>query len=168
MNELNLEAARVERMRAAVSNLYGTNRQRGHAAWCDQDYDFVCPSKTNYPFQWFWDSCFHAIVLSHLDPVRAESELTSLLANQQPNGLVPHVAFWQREAFEERLGDYSIAYSTPYFSDCMQPPLLAEAAPARAARGRGAPLLRGGLAGGRRHFDSLRDVRAPAHGGAVA
>ena len=168
MNELNLEAARVERMRVAVTNLYASNRQRGHATWCDQDYDFVCPSKTTYPFQWFWDSCFHAIVLSHLDPVRAESELTSLLANQQPSGLVPHVAFWQREAFEERLGDYSIAYSTPYFSDCMQPPLLAEAVAAVAARGRGEPFLREVLPAVRRYFDWLHDVRDPDDDGLVA
>src|SRR2546427_10037018 len=103
MNELNLEAARVERMRAAVSNLYGTNRQRGHAAWCDQDYDFLWPSKTNYPFQWLWDSCFHSIVLSNIDPVRSESDLTSLLANHHPSGLVPHIAFWHLDAREKHL-----------------------------------------------------------------
>jgi len=168
MNDLNLEAVRVERMRAAVSNLYARNRQRGHADWCDQDYDFVCPSMTTYPFQWFWDSCFHAIVLSHLDPVRAESELRSLLANQQPNGLVPHVTFWQREAFEERWADPSIAYRTPYFSDCMQPPLLAEAVAAVAARGRGEPFLRVVLPAVRRYFDWLHDVRDPDDDGLVA
>jgi len=109
MNEQNEQAGRLERMREAVSDLYARNRQRGHAAWCDRDFDFVCPSKTTYPFQWFWDSCFHAIVLSHLDPVRAESELTSLLANQQPDGLVPHVTFWQREEFEVRLAGCPLA-----------------------------------------------------------
>ena len=163
-----LEADRVHRMRAAVTNLYASNRQRGYAAWCDRDYDFVCPSMTTYPFQWFWDSCFHAIVLSHLDPVRAESELLSLLANQQPDGLVPHVTFWQGETFEERLADYSIAHRTPYFSDCMQPPLLAEAVAAVAARGRGEPFLRQVLPAVRRYFDWLRDVRDPDNDGLVA
>jgi glycogen debranching enzyme len=168
MNKQNEEAARLETMRAAVSDLYDRNRQRGHAAWCDRDYDFVCPSMTTYPFQWFWDSCFHAIVLSHLDPVRAESELTCLLANQQPDGLIPHVTFWQREAFEERLADYSIAYRTPYFSDCMQPPLLAEAIAAVAARGRGEAFLREVLPAARRYFDWLHDVRDPDDDGLVA
>lgn len=163
-----LEAARVERMRAAVNNLYARNRQRGHAAWCDRDYDFVCPSMTTYPFQWFWDSCFHAIVLSHLDPVRAESELLSLLTNQQPDGLVPHVTFWQGEEFEERLPDYSIAHRTPYFSDCMQPPLLAEAVAAVAARGRGEPFLHEVLPAARRYFDWLHNVRDPDDDGLVA
>ncbi|HEY8815521.1 MAG TPA: hypothetical protein VIP57_10535 [Candidatus Dormibacteraeota bacterium] len=168
MNDQNEEAGRLERMREAVSDLYARNRQRGHAAWCDRDFDFVCPSKTTYPFQWFWDSCFHAIVLSHLDPVRAESELTSLLANQQPDGLVPHVTFWQREEFEVRLADYSIAYRTPYFSDCMQPPVLAEAIAAVAARGRGALFLREVLPAARRYFDWLHDVRDPDGDGLIA
>jgi len=168
MNEQNEQAGRLERMREAVSDLYARNRQRGHAAWCDRDFDFVCPSKTTYPFQWFWDSCFHAIVLSHLDPVRAESELTSLLANQQPDGLVPHVTFWQREEFEVRLADYSIAYRTPYFSDCMQPPVLAEAIAAVAARGRGALFLREVLPAARRYFDWLHDVRDPDGDGLIA
>jgi glycogen debranching enzyme len=163
-----LEADRVHRMRAAVSNLYARNRQRGYAAWCDRDYDFVCPSMTTYPFQWFWDSCFHAIVLSHLDPVRAESELVSLLANQQPDGLVPHVTFWQGETFEDRLADYSIAHRTPYFSDCMQPPLLAEAVAAVAARGSGEPFLRQVLPAVRRYFDWLHDVRDPDNDGLIA
>jgi glycogen debranching enzyme len=168
MNEENQDAIRLERMRTAVSSLYARNRQRGYAAWCDRDYDFVCPSKTTYPFQWFWDSCFHAIVLSHLDSVRAESELTSLLANQQPDGLVPHVIFWQREAFEERLAAYSIAYRTPYFSDCMQPPVLAEAIAAVAARGRRETFLREVLPAARRYFDWLHTVRDPDGDGLVA
>jgi hypothetical protein len=128
-------------MRESVRALYDRNRQRGHAAWCGYDYDFVCPSMGTYPFQWFWDSCFHAVALSHVDPERARSEVRSLLKNQQPDGFVAHVTFWQREAFEEMLKTYSIAYRTPYLSDCIQPPVLAEAvqAAARGAGGRAVP-----------------------------
>lgn len=168
MSHATLDAARLERMRAAVRALYERNRQRGHAAWCDRDYDFVSPSGTTYPFQWFWDSCFHAIVLSHLDPVRAESEIASLLANQQPDGFVAHVTFWQREAYEDRLARYSIAYRTPYLSDCIQPPVLAEAVAAVAARGRGDAYLREVLPAVQRAFDWLRDVRDPDGDGLIA
>jgi hypothetical protein len=31
--------------------------------------------------QWFWDSCFHAVILSQLDLERGCSEMRSLLAN---------------------------------------------------------------------------------------
>src|SRR5665647_2137391 len=101
-------------------------------------------------------------------PVRAESEITSLLANQWPDGLVSHAIFWRREAYEDRLADYSIAYRTPYLSDCMQPPLLAEAVAAVAARGRGGAFLREVLPAVRRYFDWLRDVRDPDHDGLIA
>ena len=168
MSELNPETTRLETMRAAVRTLFDLNRQRGHAAWCDRDYDFVCPSMTTYPFQWFWDSCFHAIILSHLDLVRAESEITSLLANQSPDGLVSHATFWRREEYQDRLADYSIAYRTPYLSDCMQAPLLAEAVAAVAARGRGVAFLDEVLPAVRRYFDWLRDVRDPDHDGLIA
>src|SRR4051794_34932224 len=35
-------------------------------------YDYTCPSPDTYPFQWCWDSAFHAIVLARLDPDRAQ------------------------------------------------------------------------------------------------
>src|SRR5499426_2788584 len=130
------DSPRFEKMLSAVAALYERNRQKGTAPWCGLDYDFVCPSTGTYPFQWLWDSCFHAVVLSHLDRERARSEIRSLLANAQPDGFIAHVTFWQREAYEAMLGTYSIAYRTPYLSDCIQPPVLAEAV-AAAAQGEG-------------------------------
>jgi hypothetical protein len=159
---------RYERMRESVRALYDRNRQRGHAAWCGYDYDFVCPSMGTYPFQWFWDSCFHTVALSHIDPERARSEVRSLLKNQQPDGFVAHVTFWQREAFEEMLKTYSIAYRTPYLSDCIQPPVLAEAVQA-AARGEGGrAFLDEVLPKVRRYYDWLDRVRDPDRDGLIA
>jgi hypothetical protein len=129
-------SARYETMRAAVRALYDRNRQQGIATWCGLEYDFVCPSTGTYPFQWFWDSCFHTVALAHFDLPRARSEVRSLLANAQPDGFVAHVTFWQRERYEAMLATYAIAYRTPYLSDCIQPPVLAEAA-AAAAHGEG-------------------------------
>ena len=155
-------------MRAAVRALYERNRQRGTAPWCGLAYDFVCPSAETYPFQWFWDSCFHAVVLSHFDLERARSEIRSLLANAQPDGFVAHVTFWQREAYERMLSTYSIAYRTPYLSDCMQPPVLAEAVQA-AARGEGGRgFLEEVLPRVRRYFDWLDRVRDPDRDGLIA
>jgi glycogen debranching enzyme len=57
-------------------------------------HTFTVPSSGRYPFQWFWDSCFHAITWSLLDPARAAAELRSLLAWQEPDGFIPHVVFW--------------------------------------------------------------------------
>ncbi|HET8645517.1 MAG TPA: hypothetical protein VFO85_08530 [Vicinamibacteria bacterium] len=159
---------RLERMRRAVAELYERNRQRGVAPWCGRPYDFVCPSTGTYPFQWFWDSCFHAVALSHVDPARSRSELRSLLANQQPDGFVAHVTFWQREKFEALLSTYSIAYRTPYLSDCMQPPVLAEAAQAAARGPGGDEFLREVLPAVRAYFDWLQAARDPDGDGLVA
>ena len=159
---------RYERMRESVRALYDRNRQRGHAAWCGYDYDFVCPSMGTYPFQWFWDSCFHTVALSHVDPERARSEERSLLRNQQPDGFVAHVTFWQREAFEEMLKTYSIAYRTPYLSDCIQPPVLAEAVQAAARGAGGRAFLDEVLPKVRRYFDWLDRVRDPDRDGLIA
>jgi glycogen debranching enzyme len=146
-------------LRDRVRRLYELNRQRGHAEWCGVAYDFVCPSHGLYPFQWFWDSCFHAIVLSHLDLERAESEITTLLANQQPDGFIAHVTFWQRELHD--VESYQVAWRSPWLSDSMQPPILAEAVEAVARRGRGAAFLREVLPAVRRFYDwcdQMRDV----------
>lgn len=162
------DGGRLARMRRQVAALYERNRQRGFAPWCGRDYDFVCPSTGTYPFQWFWDSCFHAVALSHIDVARARAELRSLLANAEPDGFVAHVTFWQRERYEALLETYSIAYRTPYLSDCMQPPVLAEAVEAAAAGEGGDAFLAEVLPAVRRYFDWLHRVRDPDDDGLVA
>lgn len=159
---------RLEKTRAAVRALYDRNRQVGHAAWCDRDYDFVCPSTETYPFQWLWDSCFHAIAMSHIDVARAKSEIDCLVANQSDDGLVSHVTFWQRERYEEMLKTYAIAYRTPYLSDCMQPPVLGEAVLAVADQGADDAWLRGVLPKVRAFYDWLDRVRDPDRDGLIA
>jgi glycogen debranching enzyme len=155
-------------LKDAVARLYQRNRQTGRAGWCGHDYDFVCPSTGTYPFQWFWDSCFHAVVLARLDPSRAESELRSLLRNAQPDGFIAHVTFWQREAYEHLLKNYCIAYRTPYLSDCVQPPVLAEAVAEVARAGGGTAFLREVLPAVRRYYDWLDRERDPDRDGLIA
>lgn len=159
---------RYDEMKTAVRALYDLNRQQGTAPWCGNDYDFVCPSIGTYPFQWFWDSCFHAVALGHLDVERARSEVRSLLANAQSDGFVAHVTFWQRERYEDLLSTYSIAYRTPYLSDCIQPPVLAEAV-AAAARGEGAAAFLADVVPATvAYYEWLARVRDPDGDGLIA
>ena len=153
-------------LRANVDALYRTNRRQGHAAWLDADYDYVCPSADTYPFQWFWDSCFHAIVLSHLDLERAEAELRTLLLSQQPDGFIPHVTYWTAETPPR--GPYQVSGPSPWQSASMQPPILAEAVAAVADRGRGAAYLREVLPAVRRYYDWCDRVRDPDGDGLIA
>ena len=77
------------------------------AAWRrDGDAGYCVPNATTYPWQWLWDSCFHAVVWAHLGDERAGLELAAALADQDEDGFVPHIryaggptphaAFWGR------------------------------------------------------------------------
>jgi glycogen debranching enzyme len=59
-----------------------------------REYAFTCPSPRRYKHQWYWDSCFHAIVWARLEPARARAELRTLLRAGNPDGFVPHTVFW--------------------------------------------------------------------------
>ena len=154
-------------LKTVVTNIHIKNRQRGHATWSGHDFDFTCPSSVTYPFQWFWDSCFHAIALSHIDLAKAEAEIKSLLKNQHDDGFVSHVTFWQRDSFEEMVSTYAIAFRSKYLSDEMQPPLLAEAVQAVAERGRGAEFINEVLPSVRKFYEWLHNVRNPFGDGLI-
>ncbi|MEU1510709.1 hypothetical protein ABZ490_00865 [Streptomyces sp. NPDC005811] len=51
------------------------------------------PSRRLYPHQWSWDSAFVAIGLRHVSPLRAQTELETLLAAQWGDGRIPHIVF---------------------------------------------------------------------------
>ncbi|MEV6028179.1 hypothetical protein [Streptomyces sp. NPDC052036] len=51
------------------------------------------PSHSLYPHQWSWDSAFIAIGLRHLSPLRAQTELETLLDAQWADGRIPHIVF---------------------------------------------------------------------------
>ncbi|WP_369169218.1 hypothetical protein AB5J49_15490 [Streptomyces sp. R28] len=51
------------------------------------------PSRGLYPHQWSWDSAFIAIGLRHLSPLRAQTELETLLGAQWGDGRIPHIVF---------------------------------------------------------------------------
>ncbi|MBI4424782.1 MAG: hypothetical protein HY554_13705 [Elusimicrobia bacterium] len=63
---------------------------------------FTAPDKERYPYQWLWDSSFHAIGLRHYDPARAADELRSLLAAQWPNGMIPNMVHARADVLASR------------------------------------------------------------------
>ena len=93
--------------------------KRSHAG-----LSYTVPSVETYPYQWFWDSCFHAITLSYFDPERAKQELKLLLKGQFKNGMFPHIIYWQRiqnSPFPD------IKWGKRHTSTITQPPVLAAA-----------------------------------------
>ena len=85
---------------------------------------YTVSSPDTYPHQWFWDSCFHAITLSYIDPERAKEELRLLLKGQFKNGMFPHIIYWQRV---QNSPFPDVAWGKRHTSNITQPPVLAAA-----------------------------------------
>ena len=88
-------------------------------------YAYTQPSPGRYPWQWYWDSCFAAIVWRRYEPARARAELESLLAAQRPDGFIGHTIFWDRPVSLLRLAFYNVASRRAFQTGTIQPPLLA-------------------------------------------
>lgn len=59
-----------------------------------RDDGFTSPNATTYPWQWLWDSCFHALIWQRLErPDRSLAELRCLFVDQGPTGFVPHMRY---------------------------------------------------------------------------
>jgi glycogen debranching enzyme len=71
------------------------------------EYAYTCPSPPKYRHQWYWDSCFHALVWRHFDPRRARDELRTLLRSGRLDGFIPHTVFWHNAAGWRRAPFYA-------------------------------------------------------------
>jgi mannosylglycerate hydrolase MGH1-like protein len=101
-----------------------------HQNWLEGERDgtpfaYTRPSPSRYPWQWYWDSCFAAIVWRRFDPARSRTELESLLAAQRENGFVGHTIFWDRPVSLTRLPFYNVVSRNSFQTETIQPPLLA-------------------------------------------
>jgi hypothetical protein len=88
-------------------------------------FNYTEPSPGRYPWQWYWDSCFAAIVWRRFEPARARLELESLLAAQRPDGFIGHTIFWRSHVSGPRLLFYNVRNRRARETETIQPPLLA-------------------------------------------
>jgi hypothetical protein len=100
------------------------------ASWAEGErrgvrYAYTRPSPTRYPWQWYWDSCFAAIVWRRFDPERSRAELETLLRACRPDGFVGHVIFWDHPISLRRRLYYNVASRSAPMTGTIQPPLLA-------------------------------------------
>ncbi|MFE5587355.1 amylo-alpha-1,6-glucosidase [Kitasatospora sp. NPDC056531] len=103
------------------------NHRTGHSQLAARRYEFTCPSPDSYPFQWAWDSSFHAIALTHLDTRRASAELRSLLSAATPTGFLPHMVLWQDDLRPTATADFRIDLWEGWRSVTIAPPVVAHA-----------------------------------------
>jgi hypothetical protein len=117
---------------------------------------FTMPNRRKYPWQWLWDSCFHAIAWSRLDDPRCASELETVLSLQLPSGFVPHMGYQTDPA--RALTLWHVAGR----SDITQPPMYGHALRVAAERGFSVQHLYGRATAGLDYlFEQRRD---PASG----
>ncbi|HET7122427.1 MAG TPA: hypothetical protein VFI17_14390 [Solirubrobacterales bacterium] len=88
-------------------------------------YSYTQPSPGRYPWQWYWDSCFAAIVWRRFEPGRARIELENLLAAQRPDGFIGHTIFWGSRVSLLRSLFYNVRSRDSFQTETIQPPLLA-------------------------------------------
>ena len=88
-------------------------------------YAYDPPSPSHYYWQWYWDSCFHAIVWRRFERSRAERELRSLLAGGREDGFIGHTTFWDRPVDWRRRWTYNITSRDAPNTSTIQPPLMA-------------------------------------------
>jgi hypothetical protein len=88
-------------------------------------FAYTCPSPSHYPWQWYWDSCFTAIVWRRFDPDRSRRELETLLAAQREDGFIGHTIFWNTPLTGLRRHTYNVLSRQDSMTSSIQPPLLA-------------------------------------------
>lgn len=106
-------------LKQASLQLLLKNRQKA------KNFQYTIPSPDTYPYQWLWDSCFHAIILTHFNTNDAKKEILSLLSKQFENGFIPHMIYWDKES----PNDFPvIEWGKEDTSTITQPPMIAYAA----------------------------------------
>jgi glycogen debranching enzyme len=116
-NETNKQSIveRIEKLKPQVLDLMVKNRRTLG------EYQYTVPSPETYPYQWLWDSCFHAIILTHFDVADAKKEIISLISRQFDNGMLPHMIYWVPGE------QIKVAWGKEGTSSITQPPILAQA-----------------------------------------
>lgn len=116
-----------ERRRALVDAQSRPALERNWVA----EHGFTMPNRRKYPWQWLWDSCFHAIAWSALGDDRCRTELESLFELQLPSGFLPHMGYQTDPSRSLAL------WHSRGRSDITQPPMYGHALSVLAARGFG-------------------------------
>jgi hypothetical protein len=112
----------VELVESCRRVLEGNWREGERAGLC---YGYTAPSRGRYPWQAYWDSCFTAIAWRRFDPVRARTELETLLTAATPEGFIGHTIFWGEPVSLVRSLFYNIRSPRDFMTATIQPPLLA-------------------------------------------
>ena len=117
-----------QRVRKLLHDNMIEGKKAGHT------FHYTKPSPGTYPFQFFWDTCFHVFTLTALgEHDMAKKHIRSLFLLQQDDGFVGNILYWDR-TFPGRITDLFqlkpkawLQLRKPHMSALVQPPLVAQA-----------------------------------------
>jgi glycogen debranching enzyme len=121
----------TEALRGAIRTALLSNFKEGFSKLLGKQYCYIQPSPTTYPFEFFWDTCVHLIMLSRLGEYDwARRNLESMLSMQDESGFLGHMIYWH-QALPNRLSDILQSKPTfrslrPHMSALIQPTFLAQ------------------------------------------
>jgi glycogen debranching enzyme len=119
-------------LREDLRRLLLRNTRDGFSKLLGRHYCYVAPAPGTYPYQWFWDTCFHVIMLARLgEHELAKRNLQSLFTMQEDDGFVGHMVFWN-QVLPRRRSDVLQARPSwqslrPHMSALIQPCFIASA-----------------------------------------
>lgn len=119
-------------IRSKVRKIIHENMIAGFSESVGVNYHYTKPSPGTYPFQFFWDTCFHVFILNSLgESEMAKKHLESLFALQEEDGFVGHIIYWDKlwpgrltDVFQSKPG---LGIFKSHMSALVQPPLVAQA-----------------------------------------
>ncbi|HEX5225761.1 MAG TPA: hypothetical protein VFW29_11595 [Solirubrobacteraceae bacterium] len=138
----------IETIRDLCEATLRANWREGERGTDGARFAYTSPSPGRYPFQWYWDSCFAAMVWRRFDPARARAELESLLAAQREDGFIGHTIFWDGALNLRQRLTYNVSSQHAAMTSTIQPPVLAWAWSVAVGDPAGVPAIE-------RHYDWL-------------
>lgn len=122
-----------QEIRRKAKELLEKNTISGYSTEYGTEYHYMKPGRSRYPFQYFWDTCFHVYTMTALGEHQMGKRcMQSLFAMQREDGFVGHMLFWGPYT-PTRLTDVFQSkpsvrdFFRPHMSALLQPPLAAQA-----------------------------------------
>jgi glycogen debranching enzyme len=123
-----------EEIRKKVKEILEKNTFSGFSKHYDTTYHYMKPGPDRYPYQYFWDTCFHIYIMtaSGMGDMTKQC-MRSLFAMQEEDGFVGHMLYWNKfipnritDLFQKKPAVKN--FFKPHMSALIQPPLAAQAA----------------------------------------
>ncbi|MEX2336023.1 MAG: trehalase family glycosidase [Fulvivirga sp.] len=137
---INIEYHRTKRLnmtdpeiRKETKNILEKNTFSGYSKSFKAEFHYMKPGPDRYPYQYFWDTCFHVYIMTATCMGEmAKRCIKSLFAMQEEDGFVGHMLYWNR-FIPSRITDLLQKRPSiknlfkPHMSALIQPPFAAQA-----------------------------------------